>query len=240
MKKKINFLNWKTLITILVTTIASISIRYLFLKYQIDILDVYNNTGCSFLSFFTINSIRFAVRALLEEDLLEKYFMATPSSSISMSIRPSGSSYPLGGAANPPGDGAANPPGGAPYDPNRGFNPNSLTFGQEALDNSRFVKGEPMDIPVPSPQIKMALHHSLVNWRQFAILSGSNPDLGHVLDEGIKIYGEEHMFGVSKELRKIIWTENDLRKYVTPSGGIQWSRISTAPSSKLMKILRGV
>ena len=74
-------LNWKTLLTLLVTTLASILLRYLFLKSNVDILDVVNNTYWSFSCYFSIGIFRWSVRNLLEEFFPDKLNISTGSGS---------------------------------------------------------------------------------------------------------------------------------------------------------------
>lgn len=84
----------------LLTTLASILLRYLFLKSNIDILDVISNTRLSFSCLFSINMFRCGVRNLLEEFFLDK-------SSIKHE-----SGYLLSSSSNP--QGASNNSGGGP------------------------------------------------------------------------------------------------------------------------------
>lgn len=62
----LNLFTFRNFINVLGTTLVSLTIRYLFLYYEIDILDVLQNPGYSIISLFSIGFIRIIIRNILE------------------------------------------------------------------------------------------------------------------------------------------------------------------------------
>lgn len=118
---------------------------------------------------------------------------------------------------------------------------------EEYKGPSRYIGGEPMDIPVLSEGDRRRLLIYLVNVRDgedglTRLNKTGTPTLSHILNEIERKSGAEISYGISKQICKFMWTCEERLEFqgkISSNGKVTWSRIGAGPDSQIMIALRG-
>jgi hypothetical protein len=267
-KKKFSF---RFLISIIITFFVGFILRYLLKEYfSIDVLkDITSYISILYYSFMIIftSYIHEVLIVFIIEIFAPNFMMPAggPSGGSTGPLSGNNTNVPASSGTPPP----TTPPNYAPTtdeglitdnrelpldvrkaDWNRP-DPTQIPYGTRAMDYStRYGRGEPMDIAMPTTSDKRYLFNLLnitINYMNNHVTYNNNPLLSKVLqtleEEGnrdkINVKDEgERAFGVYKQIRKIIYNEPQFHKYINSNTDrVEWSKIKVGQNSEFMNYL---